>query len=32
MADTTLYGLDDFRAQLEAAGWRISRNHLGAGQ
>lgn len=32
MPDITLYGLDDFRAALEAAGWKISRNHLGAGQ
>lgn len=32
MAEPTLYGLDDFRAALEAAGWRIARNNLGAGQ
>ena len=32
MDDGSLYGLDDFRAALHAAGWRISRNHLGAGQ
>jgi hypothetical protein len=30
MADTTFHGLDDFRAQLEAAGWRIGRDSLKA--
>lgn len=31
MAPPDLYGLADFRAELELAGWKVSRNHLGAG-